>query len=83
MELRVSGFLFKVVVKSVLIFGAYTWVYTPRMGWVLGRFQDQVERKFTGGILRQWVDMNWKYILEVEARAEAGFELMGDYICRR
>ena len=41
-EPRLSGFSFKVVVQSVLIFGAETWVATPCMGWVLVGFQDQV-----------------------------------------
>ena len=33
---RVSGFFFKAVVQSVLLFGAEMWVVTPCMGWVLG-----------------------------------------------
>ena len=33
---RVSGVFFKAVVQSVLLFGAKTWVVTPRMGRVLG-----------------------------------------------
>ena len=33
---RVSGFLFKFVFYSVLLFSAETWVVTPRMGWFLG-----------------------------------------------
>ena len=33
---RVSGFFFKSIVQAVLLFGAYTWVVTPHMGWVLG-----------------------------------------------
>ena len=35
---RVSGFFFKAIVWSVLLFGAETWVVTPHMGWVLGFF---------------------------------------------
>ena len=38
----VSGMLFKVVVQAVLIFGAETWVITPRMGRTLGGFQQRV-----------------------------------------
>ena len=33
---QVSGFFFKDVVQSVLLFGAETWVVNPRMGRVLG-----------------------------------------------
>ena len=47
---RVSGFFFKVLVQSVYLFGAETWVVTPRMGRALGGFQDQVERRLTGRI---------------------------------
>ena len=37
---RVSGFFFKAVIQLVFLFGAETWVVTPRMGRVLGGFQD-------------------------------------------
>ena len=37
-SLQVSGFFFKAVVQVVLIFGADTWVVTPRMGKALGGF---------------------------------------------
>ena len=50
-ELRVSGFFFKAVVQVLLLFGAETWVVTPRMDRVLGRFQDQVEQWLTGRLL--------------------------------
>ena len=36
---------FKSVVQSVLLFCAETWVVNPRMGRVLGSFQDQVARQ--------------------------------------
>ena len=32
---RVSGFFFKDVIHAVLLFGAETWVFTPRMGTAL------------------------------------------------
>ena len=41
----VHTFFFKAIVQSVLLFCAETWVVTPRMGRVLGGFQDQVERQ--------------------------------------
>ena len=58
-EQRVSRFFFKAVVQAVLIFGAETWVVTPRMGGFLGGFQDQVARNLTGRIQWQWVDGKW------------------------
>ena len=45
---RVSGFFFKSMVQVMLIFGAETWVVTPRIGKALGVFQAQVERRLTG-----------------------------------
>ena len=39
-ELRVSVFFFKAMVQLILIFGAETWVVIPRIGRVLGGFQD-------------------------------------------
>ena len=52
MRPRVSGFFFKAVIQSVLIFGAETWVITPHMGRVLGDFQYQVARQLTGRLPR-------------------------------
>ena len=40
-------FFFKDLVQLVLLFYAETWVVTPRMGRVLGGFQDQVARQLT------------------------------------
>ena len=39
---RLSRFFLKAIVQSVLIFFAETWVFTPRMGKVLGGFQEKV-----------------------------------------
>ena len=46
--LKVSGHFFKAVVQAVLIFGAETWVLTPRAERSLGSFQHRVERQLTG-----------------------------------
>ena len=37
--LRVSGFFLKTVVQAVLLFGAQTWLVTPRTGKYLRVFQ--------------------------------------------
>ena len=47
-EPRVSGFFFKAVLQSVLLFGTETWVVTPHMGRVLEGFQDQVMLQLIG-----------------------------------
>ena len=44
-RLWVHKFFFKAAVQSVLLFCAETWVVNPRMGRVLGSFQDQVARQ--------------------------------------
>ena len=77
---RVSGFFFKAIVQSVLLFGTEMWVVNPHMGQVQGGFQYQVERRLTGRIPRQRLDGNWEYTLVEAARAEEGFELMETYI---
>ena len=41
----VSGLFFKAVIQAVLIFGAETWVVTPRMGTAVG-----------GGFIPRWQD---------------------------
>ena len=75
-EPRVYDFLFKTIVKSVLLFGAETWVVTPRMGWILGGFQDQVTWRLTGRLLERQADGKWDYTLEEAERVEAGFDTM-------
>ena len=66
--LRVSGFLFKSKVQLMLIFGAETWVVTPRMGQVLGGFQYQVAQWLTGRLPWRHNDEKWKYTSAVAAR---------------
>ena len=73
---RVYRFLFKSVVQSVFICGAETWVVIPHMGRVLRIFQDQVEWRLTGRLLRQRLDSKWEHTLTATARAEAEFEPM-------
>ena len=74
---RVYGFLFKAVVKSVLLLGAETWVATPCMGRVLGGgFQYKVAQRFMGRLPRRRTDEKWEYTLELAAREEAVLESM-------
>ena len=80
---RMSGFFFKLVVQSVLLFGADTQVVTPRMEQVLGGFWDQVARILTGRIPRWHADMKQEYNLAEVERAQAGFETMETYIRKR
>ena len=72
----VSGFFFKSVVQSVLLFGAETLIFSPHMGRFLGGFQDRVERQLTRRISHQRLDGKWEYTLVEAEIAEAGFEMM-------
>ena len=81
-EPQVSGFFFKYVIQSVLLFGTETWVVTPRMGQFLGGFQDQVARRFTGWIPWRRADGRWKYTSAEAERVEVGFETIEAYICK-
>ena len=56
---RVSIFFFKSVVQLVLIFVAETWVVTPRMGRVLGGFQDHMAWRLMGRLPRRRLDRRW------------------------
>ena len=67
---------FKVVVQSVLLFGAETGVVTPCMERVLGGFQYYVARRLMGKIQRRRIDRKWEYTSAEVARPEAGFEPM-------
>ena len=42
------GAFFKAVTQAVLLFGAETWVLTPRMERVLSSFQHRLARQLTG-----------------------------------
>ena len=77
---QVSGFFFKSVFQSVLLFGAETWVVTPHTGRALGGFQDHVVRGLTGRIPRKSLDGRWEYTSSEAAIEEAGFDMTKTYI---
>ena len=70
---QVSAFFFKSVVQAIMLFGAETWVVTPRMVKALGVFQTQVAIQMTGRLPRGTTDRRWRYTLTAAAREEAGF----------
>ena len=82
-RLHVSGFFFKSVVQSVLLFGEETWVVTPCTGRFLGGFLYQVVQRLTMRLLWQREEGKWGYSSTEAFRAEAGFEMMETYIWRR
>ena len=69
---RLYGFLFKVLVQSVFIFCAETWVVNPRLERVLGGFQDQVTRGLMSGY-RGGRDMEVGINLDGDGKSRGGF----------
>ena len=69
-----SGNFFKAVVQAVLLFGAETWVLTPRMEGALDIFQYKATCRITGRQPRRRGDRRWVYPSLKEAMREAGLE---------
>ena len=77
---RVSGFFFKAVIQSVLLFDTDSWLVNPHMGRYLRGFQDQVKRRMTGRLPWKSLNRRWDNTLAEAAKLEVGFETME--ICR-
>ena len=69
---RVSGNFFKEVVQQVLLFGAETWVVSPRMERALSAFIHGAARRLTGRQPRRGWDGKWFYPSLEGATKEAG-----------
>ena len=70
-DARVSGNFLKAVVKAVLLFGAETWVLTPRMERALDSFQHGAAFRLTERQPRRREDGRWEYPPLKEAMREA------------
>ena len=71
---KVSGHFYKEVSQVVLLFGAETWVLTPRMERALDRFQHRVARRLDGRQPMRRGGGSWAYPPLEEAMVESGFE---------
>ena len=71
---KVLRHFYKAVSLLVLLFGAETWVLTPRMERALDSFQHRVTRRLTGRQPRRQGGGSWAYPPLEEAMGEAGFE---------
>ena len=60
--------------QAVLLFGADTWVLTPRMERALDSFQHRVAQRLTGRQPRRQGGGSWAYPPLEETMGEAGFE---------
>ena len=65
------------------MFGAETWVLTPRMERALDSFYHRVARRLTGRQTRRRGDESWDYPPLEETMGEAGFEGIRKSVTRR
>ena len=80
---RISGDFFKGVVQQVLLFGAETWVVTPRMERALSGFLHGASRRLTGRQARRGRNSTWHYPSLEGAMREAGLTDIGKSIANR
>ena len=69
---RISGSFFKAVVQQVLLFGAETWVVTPKMERALSGFLHGAARRLTGRQAWRGKNGEWCYPYLEGAMREAG-----------
>ena len=80
---RISETFFKVVVQQVLLFGAETWVLTPRIERALDSFMHRAARRITGRQPRRGWDGKWYYPSLAGCMKEAGFTTTRQSITNR
>ena len=80
---RISGNFFKAVVQQVLLFGAETWVVTPKMKRELSGFLHGAARRLTGRQARREKDGDWYYPSLEGAMKEAGLTDIRTLILKR
>ena len=80
---RISGTFFKSVVQQVLLFGAKTWVVSPRMERALSGFLHGAARRLTGRQARRGRNGTWHYPSLEGAMREAGLTDIGKFIANR
>ena len=80
---KVSGHLFKALVQTMLLFGAETWVLTPRMERALSNFQHRFSQRLSVRHLRRQKGGSWYYPLLEAEMSEGGFEDIGTYVTWR
>ena len=82
-DLKVSRTLYTAVAQAVLLFGAETWVLTPRMEKDLEIFQSRFARRITGRQPQRKKDGSWEYPLLAGALRDAGMVGIYTSITRR
>ena len=79
---RVSGYFYKAVVQSVLLYGSETWVWTQSMLLTLRGFHHKVARRLTGRSAYRY-NGGWVYPPIGEALEAAGLLTIEEHITRR
>lgn len=79
---KVSGYFYKAVVQSVLLFGSETWVWTQQMRLTLQGFHHRVARRLTGRVARRQNGV-WTLPPIEEALEAASLHPIEEYITRR
>ena len=82
-DLKASGNFYTAVAQAVLLFGAETWVLTPRMEKDLDIFQSRFANNITGRQPWQNKDGSWEYPLLAGALREAVMVGIHTYITQR
>ena len=80
---RISGSFFKAVVQQVLLFGAETWVVTPKMERSLSEFLHGAARMLTRRQARRGKNGEWYYPSLEGAMREAGLTYIRKSIANR
>ena len=80
---KVLGHFYKAVEQAVLLFGAETWVLTPRMERALDSFQNRVVQRLIGRQLRRQGDGSSNYPPLEEEMGEKGFKGIRKLVTRR
>ena len=80
---RISGNFFKAVVQQMLLFGAETWVVTPKIERAMSPFLHGAARRLTGRQARREKNGEWHYPSLEGAMKEAGLTDIRTSILRR
>ena len=75
-----SGQIYLAVVQLIILYGSETWVMTPRIGRVLGKFYHRMAHRLTGRQPRQGRDRVWVYPLLEDVMSEAGLQEVETYV---
>ena len=82
-DTNMPGVLYKAVVQEVILFGSEKWVMTPCIAGTLGGFHHYMDRWLMVKQPRKEEDGNCRYPSLAAEIAEAGLEVLDNYVARR